>query len=189
MASRVPLTVRIVSRDRDVHLDLAGGNRIPKMSEQKARSVAELRAAGVGVNRVLLVHDGTSTSHDLFQSVLTMLDPEVTLDLVSVPPPELRDAEVQGANALGPDEQWAKKLGRDVQVLQLPGLPGPGLVQLAREGLYDLVVVAFPEPYSESRRDERPIPWLGYLLEHSPCTVFVAAPAAIPTEVDEPTKA
>ena len=184
----IPLTARIVSRDREVHLDLAGGNRIPKMSEKKARSVAELRAAGLGVNRVLLAHDGTSTSHDLFQSVITMLDPGVTLDLVSVPPPELHEAEVQAASVLAPDEQWAKKLGRTVEILQFPGLPGPGLVQLARDGHYDLVVVAFPEPYSEARRDERPIPWLGYLLEHSPCTVFVAAPAAIPTEVDEPTK-
>ena len=54
-----PLTVRLLSRDRDVYLDLAGGNRIPKISERQARSVAELRAAGVGVDRVLLVHDGT----------------------------------------------------------------------------------------------------------------------------------
>src|SRR5262249_51977311 len=57
-----PLTVRILSRDRDMYLDLAGGNRIPKISERKARSVAELRAAGVGVDRVLLLHDGTTGS-------------------------------------------------------------------------------------------------------------------------------
>src|SRR5262249_4907006 len=48
-----PLTVRILSRDRDLYFDLAGGNRIPKISERRARSVAELRAAGVGVDRVL----------------------------------------------------------------------------------------------------------------------------------------
>src|SRR5262249_31731895 len=35
-----PLTVRILNRDRDIYLDLAGGNRIPKISERKARSVA-----------------------------------------------------------------------------------------------------------------------------------------------------
>ena len=34
-----PLTVRILSRDRDMYLDLAGGNRIPKVSE-RARTVA-----------------------------------------------------------------------------------------------------------------------------------------------------
>ena len=63
-----PLTVRILSRDRDMYLDLGGGNRIPKISERKARSVAELRAAGVGVDRVLLVHDGSPASSDLFQA-------------------------------------------------------------------------------------------------------------------------
>src|SRR5262249_32971184 len=77
-----PLTVRILGRDRDVHLDLAGGNRIPKISERKARSVAELRAAGVGVDRVLLVHYGLPESSDLFEAVLTMLDPQVVLALV-----------------------------------------------------------------------------------------------------------
>ena len=51
--------MRLLSRDRDMYLDLAGGNRIPKISERQARTVAELRAAGVGVDRVLLVHDGT----------------------------------------------------------------------------------------------------------------------------------
>src|SRR5206468_1033241 len=54
-----PLSVRILGRERDVYLDIAGGNRIPRVSEREARSVAELRAAGVGVDRVLLFHDGT----------------------------------------------------------------------------------------------------------------------------------
>ena len=54
-----PLTVRLLSQSRDISFDLAGGNRIPKIGERKARSVAELRSAGVGVRHVLLVHDGT----------------------------------------------------------------------------------------------------------------------------------
>src|SRR5262249_59666247 len=74
-----PLTVRILGRERDVHLDLAGGNRIPKLGERKARSVQELRAAGVGVDRVLMVHNDTPSSSDLFQAVLTLLDPKVQL--------------------------------------------------------------------------------------------------------------
>ena len=57
--SPVPLTIRMLTRERDMSMDLGGGNRIPKISERKARTVAELRAAGVGVSRVLLVHDGT----------------------------------------------------------------------------------------------------------------------------------
>src|SRR5207302_8440318 len=54
-----PLTIRILGKERDVHFDLAGGSRIPKIGERKARSVQELREAGVGVDRVLLSHDNT----------------------------------------------------------------------------------------------------------------------------------
>ena len=75
-----PLTIRILSPNRDLYFDLAGGNRIPKLGERQARSVAELRAAGVGVSHVLLVHDGTSAGSDLFADVLTMLDPLVDAD-------------------------------------------------------------------------------------------------------------
>ncbi len=59
-----PITIRILSRDRDVHLDLAGGSRIPRISERQARSVSELRAAGVGVDRVFLVHENTRWGSD-----------------------------------------------------------------------------------------------------------------------------
>src|SRR5436853_4189540 len=81
-----PLTVRILGRDRDVHLDLGGGNRIPKISERRAKSVAELRAAGVGVDRVLLAHYGDTHSGDLFDAVLTMLDDKVALTLAPIEP-------------------------------------------------------------------------------------------------------
>src|SRR5262249_51679355 len=33
-----PLTVRILTKDRDMYLDLGGGNRIPKISERQARN-------------------------------------------------------------------------------------------------------------------------------------------------------
>src|SRR5581483_1178721 len=68
----LPLTVRVIGADRDMSLDLGGGNRIPKISERRARNVAELRAAGVGIDRVLMLHDGTPGSSDLFQEVLTL---------------------------------------------------------------------------------------------------------------------
>ena len=80
-----PLSVRLLGKDRDVHFDLGGGNRIPKISERQARTVAELRAAGVGVDRVLLVHDGSRAGSDLFRAVLTMLDPQVGLALAYAP--------------------------------------------------------------------------------------------------------
>ncbi len=48
------LTVHLVSNDRDITFDLEGGNRIPKEAQREARSVEELRTAGIGVRRVLL---------------------------------------------------------------------------------------------------------------------------------------
>ncbi|HEV2969828.1 MAG TPA: amino acid permease [Pirellulales bacterium] len=176
-----PITVRIVSRDREVHLDLAGGNRVPKISERQARSVAELRAAGVGVSRVVLVHDGTSASHDLFQSVLTMLDPQVHLDLAVVAADGLQPAEIH--TALGAEERRAKQLGRELSIITIAGQPGPEIARLARDGRYDLIIAAMPEQWP-SANGRRIVAWLDFLLEHAPCPVFVAAAAAIPMEVD-----
>jgi nucleotide-binding universal stress UspA family protein len=177
-----PLTVRIISRDREVHLDLAGGNRIPKISERQARSVAELRAAGVGVSRVLLVHDATSRSHDLFQSVLTMLDPLVHLDLIVVPHNTLSAGEIQ--TALAADEGRAKQLGRELATITAGDQPGPEIVRIARDGHYDLVIAAAPEHWAGAA--EPPVAaWLDFALEHMHCPVFLATSPAIPTEVDE----
>jgi amino acid transporter/nucleotide-binding universal stress UspA family protein len=177
-----PLTVRIVSHDREVHLDLAGGNRIPKISERQARSVAELRAAGIGVNRVLLVHDGTSISHDLFQSVLTMLDPQVTLGLAIVPASGLKAEEVE--HAIRFDEARAKQLGRALSIAVVKGETGPEIAKLARDGQYDLVVAPLPEQWVDSISRAR-FPWLDYLLEHAHCPVSLTSPPAIPMEVDD----
>jgi amino acid transporter/nucleotide-binding universal stress UspA family protein len=177
-----PLTVRIVSRDREVHLDLGGGNRIPKISERQARTVAELRAAGVGVSRVLLIHDGTSNSHDLFQSVLTMIDPQVTLGIAVVPAAALTAEEID--RAIRSDESRAKQLGRELSIMVVQGEPGPEIARLARERQYDLVVVPLPEQWIDAVSREK-FPWLDYLLEHAHCPVSLTAPPAIPMEVDE----
>ncbi len=177
-----PLTVRIVSRDREVHLDLAGGNRIPKISERQARSVAELRAAGVGVSRVLSVHTGSAASHDLFQTVLTMLDPKVELDLLIVPEPHLAPGEVQ--HAVEVDRQRALQLGREMSVVTLTDDIGPEIVKRARDGHYNLIVLAKHERLSEGD-DESTAPWIDFVIDHAHCTVFPASPPAIPMEVDE----
>jgi hypothetical protein len=49
----LPRPRSILGRERDVHFDIAGGSRIPKIGERRARSVRELREAGVGIDRVL----------------------------------------------------------------------------------------------------------------------------------------
>ena len=53
------LTVHVMGKDRELTFDVEGGNRTPKSSQLRAKSVAELREAGAVVRRMLVVHDGT----------------------------------------------------------------------------------------------------------------------------------
>jgi hypothetical protein len=172
----VPLTIRILGRDRDVSFDLGGGNRIPKAAERRARTVAELREAGVGVDRVLLAHDGSRAGSDLFQAVLTLLDPKVALGLAALSPPN-------GAAALVPaDVERAKHLEREVQVHALAdGKPVDALIDLVRREKYDvLIVLAAPEPDGDG------VPLNTALLaREAPCRVFLAVPPAIPREPEQ----
>src|SRR5437870_4209306 len=179
-----PLTVRILGRDRDVHLDLGGGSRIPRISERQARSVAELRAAGVGVDRVLMTHDGSPANSDLFEAVLTMLDPQVALTLAHTQPPAFPEAmPVSNINgALYQDQERAKQLGRELEIRTLhadPGQLGDRLVKLAQEGKYDLIILTMPSDMSIERPADG---FIGYVLRHAPCRVFFAAPLVIPQE-------
>jgi nucleotide-binding universal stress UspA family protein len=175
-----PLTVRILSRDRDMYLDLAGGNRIPKISERKARSVAELRAAGVGVDRVMLFHDGSPANSDLFQAVLTMLDPEVVLGIVPMVPPG--SDPLNGHGIVHQDEERARQLGRELKVIQLKTGTGQEIVERARTDEYDLIILPLPA--------ETPADPLGslderakYVVRRAHCRVFLAATPGIPQEV------
>jgi nucleotide-binding universal stress UspA family protein len=179
-----PLTVRILSRERDVYLDLAGGNRIPKISERRARSVAELRAAGVGVDRVMLLHDGTAASSDLFNAVLTMLDPQVALTLVSVVPPG-KDL-LSGYNTVQQDKKRAEQLERRLALMQVSSPDGETIVKHACKEQIDLIILPIPP--------ESPTDPLGHLDERSRyvatnahCRVMLTTQPGIPTEVVDET--
>src|SRR5262249_33190983 len=150
-----PLTMRLLSRQRDVYYDIGGGNRIPKISERKARSVAELRAAGVGVDRVLLAHDGSVASSDLLQAVLTMLDPDVTLALVQMAAPEPAPSESgNGPSVLASDLRRARKLGREVEVHTAGADWSAEVIRIAHEGNYHLIVL----PLSAERDGKSAMP-------------------------------
>lgn len=179
-----PLTVRILNKDRDVYLDLAGGNRIPKISERKARSVAELRAAGVGVDRVLMVYTGTAASSDLFQGVLTMLAPEIQLALVALVPPGREP--YNGHEVVQQDLERARRLGRALTFAELKENepPGPQIILLAREGHYDLIILALPAEPPETASG----PWNEmsvHIKAYAHCPVFLASLPPIPREVDQ----
>jgi hypothetical protein len=180
-----PLTVRILSRERDMYLDLAGGNRIPKISERRARSVAELRAAGVGVDRVLLLHDGSPAASDLFQSVLTMLADEVALGVVPAIPPG--SAPFNGHGVLHQDRERAKQLDRPLAVHALDRVDGPAVVELARVELYDLIVLPLPpespgDPLGQLSERDR------YIVQRAHCRVMLVSHPVIPDEVVDRTQ-
>jgi hypothetical protein len=176
--------VRVISRERDMYLDLAGGNRIPKISERRARSVRELRAAGVGADRVLLLHDGSPANSDLFQSVLTMLDDNVMLGLAPVVPPG--SDPLNGHGTVHQDEERARQLDRPLVVHQLANATGQEIVELAKKELYDVIVLPLPaESPSDplGKLDERG----KYVVRHAHCRVLLATAPIIPDEVVDQT--
>jgi nucleotide-binding universal stress UspA family protein len=178
----VGLTVRILSRHRDVTFDIEGGSRIPRLGDQQARSVAELRAAGLGVDRVLFVHSGTPACSDLFHCVLTMLDPEVGLDIAATAPGEPHP--LGGQPAIQQDQSLAKRVGRHVEVHSLADDAGNRIVKTAREGSYDIIVLPLGEESIPDVRGTLP-EWMRFVLLHAHCPVFVISCAPLPLQVDE----
>jgi amino acid transporter/nucleotide-binding universal stress UspA family protein len=175
-----PLTVRILTKDRDIYLDLGGGNRIPKISERQARTVAELRAAGVGVDKVLLAHDGSPACSDLFQAVLTMLDPQVSLTVVAVVPEG--QEPLNGHSLIKHDQERAQHLGRTLEVTEVNGDVGAAIVKRAQEDQFDLIILPLPSEQAEGSGaplDGR----AAYIVKHAHCRVFLAAAPEIPQEV------
>ena len=170
-----PLTVRVLSRDRDLHFDIGGGNRIPRQVERRARSVAELREAGVGIGRVLLVHEDSPEGLDLFQAVLTMLDPSVKLGLAVVQPP----ANGSGVSYLPAIRAQAEQVDRKIELLPIRGDLGPELVKLQVQAGYDAVVIPLP---AEAPRDHalRLEAGAEYALRNAGCRVLLVTPPAVP---------
>lgn len=173
------LTVHVVSQDRTVSFDLDGGNRIPKAAERRARSVAELRQAGLGVQRMLLVHDGTQASSDVFDWLLTMLSGSVQLDVARAP--ALSSEVENGADTLIRDRQWAEQLDRTLTVVADTPISGIEIIEISRKGNYDAIVLpaltASATPFGPATLD-----WPVYVLQHAPCSVFIAVHPAIPRE-------
>jgi amino acid transporter/nucleotide-binding universal stress UspA family protein len=177
-----PLTIRILGPNRDLYFDLAGGNRIPRLGERRARSVAELREAGIGIRHVLLLHDRTSVGSDLFANVLTMLDPQVALSVVPLPHTAAPLPEgVAETDWLEQDLLRAKQLRRDVSLSEFP--PGETAVQvaeLAEKLECNLIVVGRPEGSElQTPLDTEAI------IREAHCAVCVVVPPPIPQDVGE----
>ncbi|MGD9633641.1 MAG: APC family permease [Pirellulales bacterium] len=174
------LTVHIVGADRGITFDLHGGNRIPRAAERQAKTAADLRAAGIGIRRVLLVHDGTLASHDVFEWLITMVASDVQLDMVPVRSEAVLPTVEH--DAIHDDQQRASKLGRAVRLLSEQPQSGADIVRLAREGVYDVLVLPWPDVASSAEHADAS-EWIDFVRRNSPCSVFLAAHPVIPREV------
>ena len=87
-----PLSIRVLGKDRDVRLDIAGGSQIPKTgaaAAETAQLLAELRKSWHGVERLLLAYDGSPLSADFLDTVMSFLDPAIAVTLIDVAEDEL----------------------------------------------------------------------------------------------------
>jgi amino acid transporter len=175
-----PLTVRILSKDRDLHFDLGGGNRIPRLGEMKARSIAELRKAGVGADRVLLVAHDSRDGLDLFEAILTTLDPAVALKVLVVPAAD----GAGGADVARAIAEQSAQVGREVAVEPLAVEFGAAIVQQAKDAGFDLIVLPLPEELDRGGPCALP-PWVQHVLQNTRSRVLLVVNPALPKELAE----
>ncbi len=167
-----PLTVKILTRDREIQFDLGGGNRIPKPGEISARSVAELRAAGVGVSRVLVVLDDSSEGLDTFQSILTMIDPLVPLSAAII-------GEQGFADKM---KHQAEQVERKVEFFALGEPKAETLLSKATAVQADLMLITLGEVHPQD--GNLPLPeWVSDVLRKAPCPVSLTTTPFVPDEV------
>jgi amino acid transporter/nucleotide-binding universal stress UspA family protein len=180
-----PLTIRVLGKDRDVRLDIAGGSQIPRVGTREAeaaRVVAELRASWRGVQKLLLAFDGSPLSADFLDTVVSFLDPAISVTLIDV-----AEAGQFGGNSLEDAEriaqqgaERARELGLVVEYKIARGEPGPEIVKAAVEGKFDAIFMSLRGEYR--KRDTASFaPNTRYVIEHAPCRVILGfAPKSIP---------
>jgi hypothetical protein len=180
-----PLTIRVLSKDRDVRLDIAGGSQIPRlgrMDAEAARILAELRASWHGVERILLAYDGSPLSADFLDTVMSFLDPAVAVTLIDV-------AEGNGDSGGDPlsaagrvvlqGVERSRELGRAVDYRVAQGHAGREIVRAAVELKADAIFMSLRGEYR--RRDTTAFADnTRFVLENAPCRVILGfAPKSI----------
>src|SRR5262249_12082818 len=112
----------------------------------------------------------------VFEWMLTMVAPEVGLDLVPVAPMETVPS--LDPQAIQRDQERAIQLGRLVHLLAAVPQDGPDIVRLARSGSYDVLVLPWPANWSPTSNNGNN--WINHVKQHAPCSVFMAAHPVVP---------
>jgi amino acid transporter/nucleotide-binding universal stress UspA family protein len=185
-ATPEPLTIRVLAKERDIRLDIGGGSQIPKigvMPAETARILSELRKSWHGVERLLLAYDGSPLSIDFLDTVMSFLDPAISVTLMDVAEngskdnhDSLEEAEAVAERAA----ERARALGRKVEWRVARGEAGPEIVRAAIDGKFDAIFMSLRGVYR--RGDTTAFASnTRYVLEHAPCRVILGfAPKSIP---------
>ena len=182
-----PLSIRVLGKDRDVRLDVAGGSQIPKAGAagaETAHLLAELRKSWHGVERLLLAYDGSPLSADFLDTVVSFLDPAVSITLLDVAEDNSADEGIEPAEEarqiVQRGAERAQALGRHVEWRVARGEAGPEIVRTAVEGKFDAIFMSLRGVYR--RGDTTAFASnTRYVLEHAPCRVILGfAPKSIP---------
>ena len=186
-AKAEPLSIRVLGKDRDVRLDIAGGSQIPKTgaaAPEIAHLLSELRKSWHGVERLLLAYDGSPLSADFLDTVVSFLDPAVAVTLIDVAEEDSShdrtDPVVDAKLVVERGAERARALGRHVEWRVARGDPGPEIVRAAVEGKFDAIFMSLRGVYR--RGDTTAFASnTRYVLEHAPCRVILGfAPKSIP---------
>ena len=178
-----PLTVRIISRNRDLYFDLA--RREPHSEDQRTPGTDRGGTAG-GRRRRRSCAFYSRRHFGGPRPVPGRLDharPQRTTDHG----PRARNSNT-AADEADPhytvDLEQASQLKRDIDLVTLAGEIGPSIVEHAKQGGYDLVVLL-------DSREDRLVPnggpesWTDYVVRHAPCFVFTAVTPPIPALTEE----
>ncbi len=182
-----PLSIRVLGKDRDVRLDIAGGSQIPRigmMPAETAQILSELRKSWHGVERLLLAYDGSPLSADFLDTVMSFLDPAIKVTLFDVAEDGSKDGHdpIEEADiVVERGAERARALGRHVEWRVARGEAGPEIVRAAIEGKFDAIFMSLRGVYR--RGDTTAFASnTRYVLEHAPCRVILGfAPKSIPT--------
>jgi amino acid transporter/nucleotide-binding universal stress UspA family protein len=182
-----PLSIRVLGKEPDLRLDIAGGSQIPRpgaAAAESARSLAELRKSWHGVERLLLAYDGSPLSADFLDTVMSFLDPAISVTLIAVVEDGSSDDGIDGAAAaidlIGRAVERSRELGRIVEYRLARGEAGPEIVRAAVDGKFDAIFMSLRGVYR--RGDTTAFASnTRYVLENAPCRVILGfAPKSIP---------
>ena len=189
-----PLSIRVLGKDRDVRLDIAGGSQIPKAgaaAAETAHLLAELRKSWHGVERLLLAYDGSPLSADFLDTVVSFLDPAVSITLLDVAeedvgPQRGSTRPRKPSMVVQRGAERARALGRHVEWRVARGEAGPEIVRTAVDGKFDAIFMSLRGVYR--RGDTTAFASnTRYVLEHAPCRVILGfAPKSIPAQSSPP---